>query len=207
MLDVFSLACAPVNFVPERLAATLAQAWAWTKVNDLGEIIRDAEFQGSNNWAVHGSRTKPGRPVLATDPHRTHAIPSLRYLVHLTAPGLDVIGMGEPAVPGITMGHNGTAAFGLTIFGADQEDVLVYETSGESYRYGDAWEPVRTLQERFVVRGSPDQILHAEIHPPRPHPARGCRPLARLCAALGVVGAGLGGLHGEPRRHARDQLR
>ncbi len=159
VLDVFSLACAPVNFVPERLAATLAQAWAWTKVNDLGEIIRDAEFQGSNNWAVHGSRTKSGRPVLATDPHRTHAIPSLRYLVHLTAPGLDVIGMGEPAVPGITMGHNGTAAFGLTIFGADQEDVLVYETSGESYRYGDAWEPVRTLQERFVVRGSHDQIL------------------------------------------------
>ncbi len=64
-------------------------------------------------------------------------------IVHLTAPGLDVIGMGEPAVPGITMGHNGTAAFGLTIFGADQEDVLVYETSGESYRYGDAWEPMR----------------------------------------------------------------
>jgi penicillin amidase len=63
--------------------------------------------------------------VLASDPHRTHAVPSLRYLVHLCAPGFDAIGAGEPAVPGIAIGHNGRIAFGLTIFGADQEDVYV----------------------------------------------------------------------------------
>ncbi len=79
VLDVFSLACAPVNFVPERLAATLAQAWAWTKVNDLGEIVRDAEFQGSNNWAVHGSRTSDGPPDPRdrSAPHPCHPVPAL----------------------------------------------------------------------------------------------------------------------------------
>ena len=151
---------------------------------------------------------KTGRPVLATDPHRTHAVPSLRYLVHLTAPGLDVIGAGEPAVPGITIGHNGTAAFGLTIFGADQEDVYVYETSGRrATATATAWEPMRTLQERFAVRGSPDQILHAEIHPPRPRPARGCRPLARLALRSVWLEPGSAAYIGESRRHARDQLR
>ncbi len=162
MLDAFKLASAPVTFTPERLAAGLDDVWAWTKVTDLGDVIRDAAFEGSNNWVVHGSRTETGRPILASDPHRTHSLPSLRYLVHLTAPGLDVIGAGEPALPGVSIGHNGVIAFGLTIFGADQEDVYVYETAPgdpDAYRYRDGWERMRVVEERFEVKGAPDQTL------------------------------------------------
>ena len=159
-LQLFRLAMAPVTFPPDRLAATLKDAPLWREVTDLGEVLRAQEMEGSNNWAVHGSRTATGRPILATDPHRTHAVPSLRYLVHLTAPGFDAIGAGEPSVPGIMMGHNGTAAFSLTIFGADQEDVYLYETKPDdpdAYRYGDGWEQMRTVEERFAVKGAPDQ--------------------------------------------------
>lgn len=162
VLDAFKLASASVTFTPERLKAGLDEVWAWTKVTDLGDVIRDAAFEGSNNWVVHGSRTETGRPILANDPHRTHSLPSLRYLVHLTAPGLDVIGAGEPALPGVSLGHNGTIAFGLTIFGADQEDVYVYETAPgdpDAYRYRDDWERMRVVQERFEVKGAPDHAL------------------------------------------------
>ncbi len=159
---VFKLATASVTFTPERLAARLDDAWRWTSVTDLGEVMHAAEMEGSNNWAVAGSRTATGRPILASDPHRTHAVPSLRYIVHLSAPGFDAIGAGEPAVPGISIGHNGTAAFGLTIFGADQEDVYVYETSPDrpdAYRYGEGWEEMSVVQERFAVKGAPEQTL------------------------------------------------
>ncbi|MBA4465192.1 penicillin acylase family protein, partial [Cylindrospermopsis raciborskii CS-506_A] len=88
-----------------------------------------------------------------------HAIPSLRYIVHLTAPGLDLMGAGEPCVPGISLGHNGTAAFGITIFGADQEDVYVYETRGDSYRHGEGSEAMAVVEETFAVKGHPDQRL------------------------------------------------
>ncbi|OWK20071.1 hypothetical protein AJ88_35915 [Mesorhizobium amorphae CCBAU 01583] len=44
--------------------------------------------------------------------------------MHLAMPGLDVIGAGEPMVPGVSMGHNGTAAFALTIFGADRKTFM-----------------------------------------------------------------------------------
>ncbi len=162
VLDAFKLATASVTFTPDRLKAGLDEVWAWTKVTDLGDVIRDAAFEGSNNWVVHGSRTETGRPILANDPHRTHSLPSLRYLVHLTAPGLDVIGAGEPALPGVSLGHNGTIAFGLTIFGADQEDVYVYETAPgdpDAYRYRDGWERMRVIEERFDVKGTPDQTL------------------------------------------------
>jgi penicillin amidase len=166
VLDVFKLATAPVSFPPERLGATSDEVWAWTKVNDLGDVIRDASFEGSNNWVVHGNLTDTGRPILASDPHRTHALPSLRYIVHLSAPGLDVIGAGEPVLPGVSIGHNGVIAFGLTIFGADQEDVYVYETAegdGDAYRYGNGWERMRVVEERFAVRGVPAQIMRLKF--------------------------------------------
>jgi penicillin amidase len=63
-------------------------------------------LQESNNWVADGSLTASGKPMLAGDPHRTLALPSLRYLVHLKAPGWNVIGSGEPALPGVAIGHN-----------------------------------------------------------------------------------------------------
>lgn len=114
------------------------------------------DSQGSNNWTIAPSRTTTGRAILANDPHRDHGLPSLRYVTHLEAPGLSVIGAGEPALPGVSIGHNGTIAFGLTIFYADQEDVYVYETSpGDPglYRYRDGWARMETVRERIEVRG------------------------------------------------------
>ncbi|MFN3513144.1 MAG: penicillin acylase family protein [Phenylobacterium sp.] len=114
------------------------------------------EAIGSNNWTIAGSRTATGRPILANDPHRAHGAPSLRYIVHMEAPGFSVIGAGEPALPGVSIGHNGTIAFGLTIFPADQEDLYVYELEPGApgrYRYGDAWEPMQVLREEIEVKG------------------------------------------------------
>ena len=166
-LDVFKLALAGVTFTKERLAATLAEAARWSKVNELGEVIEDVAATGSNNWAIHGNRTATGRPIVANDPHRAHAVPSLRYLAHLKCPGFDGIGAGEPAVPGISIGHNGTIAFGLTIFCADQEDVYVYETEKSAphrYRLRDGgFERMRVIEETVKVKGAPDQRLELKF--------------------------------------------
>jgi len=118
---------------------------------------RQVAAEGSNNWAVSGRRTASGRPILANDPHRALTVPSLRYLAHLICPGLDVIGGGEPALPGISVGHNGQVAFGLTVLPVDQEDLYVYETDaadGTRYRYGEGWEPMEVVTDAIPVRGS-----------------------------------------------------
>ncbi|HYQ84026.1 MAG TPA: penicillin acylase family protein, partial [Rubrobacter sp.] len=102
-------------------------------------------MEGSNNWAISPGRTATGRPILANDPHRAKSVPSLRYAIHLSAPGMDVIGAGEPALPGVSIGHNGNIAFGITIFSIDQEDLYVYETNPDDpseYRYEARWEPM-----------------------------------------------------------------
>src|SRR5438552_8543135 len=68
------------------------------------------EFSGkalaeSNNWTISGKLSESGKPLLANDPHRVVAVPSLRYIIHLVAPGWDVIGTGEPGLPGVALGH------------------------------------------------------------------------------------------------------
>jgi len=116
----------------------------------------------SNNWVVNGSRTLSGRPIVANDPHRTIATPSLRYMVHLSAPGWDVIGGGEPAIPGVAIGHNRAAAWGLTIFGIDAEDLYVYQTDARdsrSYVYGRGSERMREIVDTIRVKGSTPRIV------------------------------------------------
>ncbi|MGA5758849.1 penicillin acylase family protein [Nonomuraea bangladeshensis] len=117
---------------------------------------------GSNAWALAPSRTATGRPILAGDPHRATPAPALRYVAHLSAPGLDVIGAGEPVLPGISLGHNDRAAFSLTVFAADQEDLQVYRLHPDDpgrYRYRDRWVPFTTVREEVPVAGStPRQV-------------------------------------------------
>jgi penicillin amidase len=94
---------------------------------------------------------------MANDPHRVYSAPSLRYLTHLSAPGLNVIGAGEPALPGISIGHNGTIAFGITIFPIDQHDLYVYElnpSQANEYRYQSGWEAFKLVREEIKVKNS-----------------------------------------------------
>jgi penicillin amidase len=127
---------------------------------ELASAIDAQSMEGSNNWVVAPSRTATGRPILANDPHRQLGAPSLRYLVGLNAPGLDIIGAGEPALPGISIGHNADIAFGITIFAIDQEDLYVYELKKgdpDSYRYKSGWERMKRVRETIEVKGSPSR--------------------------------------------------
>ncbi|MGQ0764234.1 MAG: penicillin acylase family protein [Gemmatimonadota bacterium] len=82
-------------------------------------------LEGSNNWVVSAAHTNSGMPILANDPHRVITNPAVRYITHLVGPGWNVIGAGEPASPGVAIGHNDRIAFGLTVVGMDQMDVYV----------------------------------------------------------------------------------
>jgi penicillin amidase len=130
---------------------------------------------GSNNWVIDGTLSTTGKPLLANDPHRTIALPSLRYLVHLVGPGWNVIGAGEPALPGVAAGHNERIGFGFTIVGIDQQDLYVEETNPANpheYRYRGKWEKMRIEREQIKVKGEskPREVeLKFTIHGPVIH--------------------------------------
>ncbi len=112
--------------------------------------------QGSNNWTVSGALTATGKPFLANDPHRVIAEPSLRYIVHLVAPGWNVIGAGEPGLPGVAAGHNEEIAWGFTIFGLDQQDLYLAQLNPadpEQYKTKSGWERMEVKTETILVHG------------------------------------------------------
>ncbi len=116
----------------------------------------------SNNWVVSGTRSMSGKPLLASDPHRAIALPSLRYLVHLNAPGWNVIGSGEPGLPGVAIGHNDKIAWGFTIIGVDQADFYVEETNPlrpHEYRVNGKWTPMTSVRETIAVKGEKDRTV------------------------------------------------
>ncbi len=117
---------------------------------------------GSNNWVVSGAHTASGAVLLANDPHRQVANPSLRYIVHLVAPGWDVIGATEPAIPGVAIGHNGRVGWGLTIVGTDYDDVFVEELNPadpNQAKWQGEWYPLRVVTDTIAVRGGASRTV------------------------------------------------
>jgi penicillin amidase len=124
--------------------------------------LNDTDVMGSNNWVIKGELMEDGYPVMANDPHRTIVAPSLRYMAHLVAPGWNVIGGGEPEIPGISIGHNEYGAWGLTVFETDGEDLYVYELHPDNlnqYKYQDSWVDMEIITETIKVKNTEDVIV------------------------------------------------
>ena len=152
VFDDYYLGVKDVTFAPAAAPATARL----DEKQHLARLAAETAAEGSNNWVVSAARTATGRPILANDPHRWLGVPSLRYLVHLNAPGLSVIGAGEPALPGVLLGHNDKIAFGITIFPIDQEDLYVYVLNPQNshqYRYDGRWEDMTVVHQSLAVRG------------------------------------------------------
>ena len=119
--------------------------------------------EGSNNWVMTGARSPSGIPILANDPHRRIEMPALRYFVHLSAPGWNVIGGGEPPFAGVDAGSNESMAWGFTFAGTDMVDVYVEELhpdQPDTVRWRDGWEPLRVIEEEIPVKGrEPEKIV------------------------------------------------
>ncbi|HEY8616315.1 penicillin acylase family protein [Phenylobacterium sp.] len=195
VLKDYTLGTAPVSFAP---LAGHKQGRAPGAV-ELAQFLESQAAEGSNNWVIAPPRTATGRPILANDPHRPVGVPSLRYIAHLEAPGLSIIGAGEPALPGVSFGHNGKTAFGITIFYIDQEDLYVYETRGDAYRYKGGFEPMRVVRETIEVKGEAPREV--ELRFTRHGPVLKVDPAKNRAFALRTVWnePGLAGYFGSSR--------
>ena len=139
---------APPRFGPSRMP-TSAAFLDWQ---------RAASREGSNNWVIAGAKSATGQPLLANDPHRNLDHPSLRYLVHLNAPGWNVIGSVVPWFPGVAIGHNDRIAWGLTIFAADVQDLYVEKVNPANARQVE-------VRGRFVDMDIVKDAIHVKGRP------------------------------------------
>ncbi len=110
---------------------------------------------GSNNWAISGSRTRSGRPLLANDPHLVPVAPAHWYLASVRTPQWGVCGASFVGAPGVIVGHNGTAAWGVTAAMIDNTDLFIETVGadGRSVKQGDGFVACELRTERIEVKG------------------------------------------------------
>ncbi|MEO5995432.1 MAG: penicillin acylase family protein [Chitinophagaceae bacterium] len=114
---------------------------------------------GSNNWAVSGSKTKSHYPILCNDPHLGLNLPSLWFEMQLNTPGLNAYGVSFPCAPGIIIGFNDSCAFGVTNAGRDVRDyysIRFRDATKKQYWFNGDWKNTDLRVERIKIRDKPD---------------------------------------------------
>ena len=93
-------------------------------------------FVASNNWAVSGSKSATGEPILCNDMHLGYGMPGIWYQMHLMIEGgLNVSGVTFPGAPGIIAGHNENIAWGMTNVMLDGTDFYIETLNEDSTKY------------------------------------------------------------------------
>jgi penicillin amidase len=120
---------------------------------------------GSNAWAVAGSHTASGKPLVSSDMHLEFSLPGIWHMVHLNAPGLNVAGLELPGVPGVIVGHNERIAWGITNLGFDVQDLYMERMDMRTgqYVFQGRLEQARREREVIAIKGRSPEVVDAWV--------------------------------------------
>lgn len=165
-LKAFDLDWHPQGVVGQPLAAG-----DWQDLNAVARLSHAAlldtglpQFEGSNAWAVAGSRTASGKPLLAGDPHIRFAVPAVWYEAQLSAPGFELYGHHQALNPVASLGHNRAFAWSLTMFQNDDLDLIAEKTNPDNPNqvwYRGQWVELQSREE--VIRVKDAEPLHLTL--------------------------------------------
>jgi penicillin G amidase len=146
------------NFTPVKLDS-VPLAVPDEYINILQTVEKPVENIGSNNWAVGGSKTATGSPILSNDMHLTLGLPSIWYAIHLNCPGNNVMGSSLPGIPMVITGCNDSIAWGITNAQRDAVDwykIQFKDAARNEYLSDGKWVKATKVIEQFKVKGSRD---------------------------------------------------
>jgi penicillin amidase len=120
-------------------------------------------FSGSNNWAVSGSRSESGKPILSNDMHLGFGSPGIWFQIHQVVPGkLNVTGVVVPGEPFIVAGHNDKIAWGMTNLMVDDIDLFAEKINPDNkdqYYFNGEWKNMVIKDEVIQVKGGRQDTL------------------------------------------------
>ncbi len=126
------------------------------QIFDYSEYERSPEHYGSNNWAVAGSKTKSGNPILCGDPHLRLTLPAIWYEVQIKTPEINAYGVSLPGIPMVIIGFNENVAWSQTNVGQDVADLLKLKWKDESrqeYLLDGEWKQAELKIEEYKIKG------------------------------------------------------
>lgn len=121
----------------------------------LANMERPSPDNGSNNWAVSGSKTASGKPLIADDPHLSLSTPSIWYQMILKSDNVNVSGVIFAGIPGIILGHNDEVAWTVTNVGPDVQDLYIEKFNPENphqYLYDGEWKNAEVVTHDIKIK-------------------------------------------------------
>lgn len=162
----------PWNFQPN--AVSKPSAMFRSTLSGATINVERTSTDGSNNWAVSGSKTASGYPILCNDPHLALTLPSIWYEMQLVSPEVNVYGVTLPGTPAVIIGFNQSIAWGVTNAGSDVLDwfeIKFKDAKRAEYFYNGAWQVTQQRIEEIKVRGAAtvrDTLIYTH-HGPVPY--------------------------------------
>ncbi len=129
-------------------------------IDDAVQIVKDLGleiFEASNNWAVSGTRSKTGMPLMANDMHLGLMAPGIWIQMHQVVEGsLNVTGVVLPGAPYVIDGHNDNIAWGMTNVIVDDIDFYletINPSDSNQYKLDGQWKDMELVEEQIFVKG------------------------------------------------------
>jgi len=172
-LKIFDLDWHPDGAIRTPLAAA-----DWQSLEALARLSHEAlgdagipQFEGSNAWAIAGSRTRSGKPLLAGDPHISFAVPAVWYEAELSAPGFNLYGYFQALNPFALLGHNRDFGWSLTMFQNDDVDLIaekVNPANNDQVMVDGQWRTLEKTEQKIAVKGQPPVTVELRRSPHGP---------------------------------------
>jgi penicillin amidase len=176
-LKVFDIDGHPQGVVQPSITTAMSPQ-DWQQLSQIAQISQQAmetvglpQFVGSNAWAIAGSRTTSGKPMLAGDPHMSFSAPSVWYEAHLSAPGFELYGHHLALNPHALLGHNKQFGWSLTMFENDDIDLIAEKVNpanpNQTWYHGQ-WVDLQAGEETIAVKGAAPIVLRLRRSPHGP---------------------------------------
>ncbi|HCV37400.1 MAG TPA: penicillin acylase family protein [Pseudomonas sp.] len=172
-LKIFDL-----DWQPQGALGTPLAAADWQSLEAVARASHEAlveagipQFEGSNAWAVSGSRTRSGKPLLAGDPHISFAVPAVWWEAELSAPGFNLYGYFQALNPFAMLGHNRDFGWSLTMFQNDDVDLIAEKTNpanADQVMIDGQWQTLEKTAQQIAVKGEQPVTINLRRSPHGP---------------------------------------
>jgi penicillin amidase len=180
-LQIFDLDWQPLGVVgpqAQQQARPALERADWPALARLSEVSHEAlalagvpPFEGSNAWAIAGTHTSSGKPLLAGDPHIAYSLPAVWYEAHLSAPDFELYGHFQALNPYALLGHNRQFGWSLTMFQNDDMDLVALKVNpadaNQVWHQGQ-WVELQSRREIIAVKDAEPAVLTLRRAPQGP---------------------------------------
>ncbi len=115
--------------------------------------------EGSNGWAISGTKSANGKAILLANPHLPWSDFYLWYEAHLNAPGMDVYGATLVGMPVLAIAFNQNLGWTVTVNPLDGADIYELTLQAGGYVWDQQIKSFESQTKRLKIRQSDGKFI------------------------------------------------